>query len=94
MKDFYYKGNIVGCRNHVRRFSHLNRKNCFCCGNECKDGENVVLLINNYKSFANVLIHKDCFEQWEHNTDELCKDLESAYEDYKKLNMIFGSYSN
>ena len=94
MKDFYYKGNIVGCRNHVRRFSHLNRKNCFCCGNECKDGENVVLLINNYKSFANVLIHKDCFEQWEHNTDKLCKDLESAYEEYKKLDMIFGSHSN
>ena len=94
MKDFYYKGNIVGCRSHIRHFSHLNRKNCFCCGNECKDGENVVLLINNYKSFANVLIHKDCFEQWEHNTDKLCKDLESAYEEYKKLDMIFGSHSN
>lgn len=94
MKDFYYKGNIVGCCSHIRHFSHLNRKNCFCCGNECKDGENVVLLINNYKSFANVLIHKDCFEQWEHNTDKLCKDLESAYEEYKKLDMIFGSHSN
>ena len=94
MKDFYYKGNIVGCHNHVRRFSHLNRKNCFCCGNECKDGANVVLLINNYTSFANVVIHKDCFEQWEHNTDELCKNLESADEEYKKLDMIFGSHSN
>ena len=26
--------------------------------------------------------------------DELCKDLESAYEKYKKLDMIFGSHSD
>lgn len=89
MKDFYYKGNIVGCRRHTRGSSNLNPKVCFCCGKETKDGESVVLLINNYKSFSNVLIHEDCFKEWENNTDELCKDLEKSYVKFKELGKIF-----
>lgn len=94
MKDFYYKGNIVGCRKHIRGASSLNPKDCFCCGKRIKDGESVVLLINNYKSFSNVLIHEDCFKEWENHTDELCGDIEKSYNDYKKLDMIFGSHVN
>lgn len=89
MKDFYYKGNIVGCRKFVRGSSSLNPKNCFCCGKEVKDGEIAVLLINNYKSFSNVLIHEKCFKIWEHKTDELCKDSEESYKHYKELEKIF-----
>lgn len=91
-KDFYYKENIVGCIQYIRGASHLNPKYCFCCGKEIKDGESVVLLINNYKSFPNILIHEDCFEEWETRTDDLCSDLESAYHQYKQLDMVFGSH--
>lgn len=88
-KGFLYKGNVVGCMSHVRGSSHLNSKICFCCNNELHDGEHVILLINNYKSFPNVLLHEECFKEWENTTDELCEDLEKSYNRYKELNKIF-----
>ena len=89
MKDFYYRENIVGCRQYIIGPSSLNPKVCFCCGKKTVGGESVVLLINNYKSFSNVLIHEDCFKMWENNTDGLCKDLEESYKKYKELEKIF-----
>ena len=92
-KDFYYKGDIVRCKQYIRGrgASHLNPKYCFCCGKEIKDGESAVLLVSNCKSLPNVLIHEECFKEWEKRTDDLCGDIESAYHQYKQLDMVFGS---
>ena len=51
----------------------------------------VVLLINNYKEIPNVILHDECYEQWKNKTDELCDNIAKAYDDYKKLNEIFGN---
>ena len=89
MENFYYKGNIVGCLSHSRGSSLLNPKVCFCCGKEVKDGESAILLINNYKSFPNMLLHEDCFEYFKNKTDELCADFENEYNKYKELSKMF-----
>lgn len=89
-RNFYYKGNIVGCMSFVRGSSELNPKTCFCCEKEICDGESVTLLINNCVSFPNVLLHQACFKKWENKTDELCGDLEESYNRYKQLESVFG----
>lgn len=90
LQSFKYKNTPV----YVRRWHYGNmpsklQRTCFCCGekiNNCM----AVLLANNYKEIPNVLLHDECFEQWKDITDELCYDIAEAYDDYKKLNEIFG----
>lgn len=64
------------------------RRTCFCCNKEMNNC-NIVLLINHSAHIPNTLIHADCFAEWTNKPEELCKDIESAYEDYKKLKAVF-----
>lgn len=91
LKPFKYKNTPV----YVRRWHYGNmpselQRTCFCC-NKKINNETVVLLVNNYKKFPNIILHNKCYEQWEDKTDELCDDIAEAYDDYKKLNGIFGN---
>lgn len=38
-------------------------KICHMCRNKIQYDQNVYLLINNYKLFPNVLVHKKCFDE-------------------------------
>lgn len=91
MKDniFKYKDNKVMCREHIRCYSSLNPKRCFCCGKFVEDGQKVRLLVNNYNYFPNVLIHSYCFDIWKGNEEKLFSDIEEVYNKYKELNEIF-----
>ena len=91
LTTFKYKNTPV----YVRRGHYSNmpselQRTCFCC-NERMNNCMVVLLINNYKEIPNVILHGECYEQWKDKTDELCDDIAKAYNEYKKLNGIFGS---
>lgn len=91
LKSFKYKNTPVYVRRgHYRNTPSELQRTCFCCNkkmNNCM----VVLLINNYKEIPNVILHDECYEQWKDKTDELCDDIAEAYDDYKKLNGIFGN---
>ena len=91
LTPFKYKNSPV----YVRRGHYSNmpselQRTCFCC-NERMNNCMVVLLINNYKEIPNVILHGECYEQWKDKTDELCDDIAEVYDEYKKLNGIFGS---
>ena len=92
MKKFYYKGNVVAVLN--LKFSEQNHekgRSCWCCGGEFKHNEECVALINNYRDIPNMLLHKECFEQYD--TDEarceLCDKIAKDYSEYTRLNKIF-----
>lgn len=91
LQSFKYKGTPV----YIRRWHYGNmpselQRTCFCCEEKINNC-NAVLLINNYKKkIPNILLHDECYEQWKNKTDELCDDIAEAYNDYKKLNEIFG----
>lgn len=86
--DINYKDSIVAFRKH-NGYWEMNSKCCICCGEPIKNG-NAILTINNYKYFGNVLIHEECFDS---NDDKeyLCELIEEKYNNYKKLDDIFGS---
>ena len=91
LQSFKYKGTPV----YVRRWHYGNmpselQRTCFCC-NEKMNNCMVVLLTNNCKKIPNVILHDECYEQWENKTDELCDNIAKAYDEYKKFNGIFGS---
>ena len=90
MEHFRYKETSVG----VDRYNTGNlpknlRRHCFCCNEEMNRCD-VVLLINNQAHIPNTLIHESCWKQWQNKPEELCSDIEKAYEDYKKLDSVFG----
>lgn len=86
---FNYKDTSVGVdRYHTGNLPKELRRTCFCCNEEMNNCD-VVLLINNLAHIPNTLIHADCFAKWSNKTDELCKDIENAYEDYKRLKAVF-----
>ena len=88
MVGFYYKDTFVATDNFTFRRMDNRNKTCFCCNKEIVSGEDIVLLINNYKHIPNMVLHKNCFE--EQNTTELCQDIEDSYKKYKELHSIFG----
>lgn len=67
----------------------INPRRCFCCNNTIQNGK-AKLIANEHKDIPFVLIHEKCFEVWKNKTDELLSDIESAYNDYKNLQRIFG----
>ena len=90
LTTFKYKNTPVYVRRgHYRNMPSELQRTCFCC-NEKMNNCMVVILINNYKEIPNVILHDKCYEQWKDKTDELCDDIAEAYDDYKKLNGIFG----
>lgn len=91
LTTFKYKNTPVYVRRgHYRNMPSELQRTCFCC-NEKMNNCMVVLLINNYKEIPNVILHDECYEQWKDKTDELCDDIAEVYDEYKKLNGIFGS---
>ena len=91
LQSFKYKDTSVYVRRgHYRNMPSELQRICFCC-NEKMNNCMVVLLINNYKEIPNVILHDECYEQWKDKTDELCDDIAKDYDEYKKLNGIFGS---
>ena len=84
-----YKDDTVVCNEHIRGYSSLNPKRCFCCGKFVENGQKVRLLVNNYHFFSNVLVHSDCFDEWKGKEEELFSDIEEVYNRYKELNEIF-----
>lgn len=90
MEHFLYKGTSVGIDEYNTGNLPKNlRRNCICCNKEMNQCD-VVLLINNQAHFPNTLIHESCWDERKDNTDELCLDIEKSYEEYKKLDSIFG----
>ena len=92
LPTFKYKNTPVYVRScHYGNMPSKLQRTCFCClekVNNCM----AVLLINNYKEIPNVILHDECYERWKDKTDELCDDIAKAYDEYKKLNGIFGSW--
>ena len=91
LPTFKYKNTPVYIRRgHYRNMPSELQRTCFCC-NEKMNNCMVVLLISNYKEISNVILHDECYEQWKDKTDELCDNIAEAYDEYKKLNGIFGN---
>lgn len=94
MKKFTYKGTNVGYRQYeTGNIPEELQKTCFCCKkkiNKCS----AVLLINNYQKIPNVLIHSECFSEWEkeNKINELLENIEKSYNQWIQLNDIFGSF--
>ena len=90
LTTFKYKNTPVYVRRgHYRNMPPELQRTCFCC-NEKMNNCMVILLINNYKEIPNVILHNECYEQWKDKTDELCDDITETYDEYKRLNKIFG----
>ena len=83
-----YKDSNVYFTTHNGRWS-MNPHRCFCCNKPILDGK-AILTVNNHKYIPNVLIHEECFDIWKNKTEELVSDLESAYNNYKNLQEVFG----
>lgn len=90
MDNFIYKNSSIVVRTwDYGNFPEKLQRICFCCNkkiNNCK----ATLLINNYEHIPNTVIHTDCFKEWENKTDDLCDDICLAYEQWKKLDEVFG----
>lgn len=93
MKEFKYKDSFVAVREwETGIIPKEMQRTCFCCGekiNRCR----AVLLINNYRYIPNVMLHFECFSQQEEKAEELCDSIQSSYEQYRKLDSVFGSYT-
>lgn len=93
MKELRYRDSIVAVREwETGKVPEKMQRTCFCCRkkvNNCK----AVLLINNYKYIPNVIMHSECFSQQEDKAEELCDSIQSSYEQYRKLDSVFGSYT-
>ena len=83
-----YKDSNVYFATHNGRWS-MNPHRCFCCNKPILDGK-AILTVNNSKYIPNVLIHEECFDIWKNKTEELVSDIESAYNNYKNLQEVFG----
>lgn len=67
-----------------------SQKTCFCCGKKVT-GCKAVILSGNYQKMPNILLHSECFSEWENKMDDLLGDIERAYEKWKQLDGVFGS---
>lgn len=93
MKEFKYKDSTVAVREwETGTIPKKMQRTCFCCGKKVSSCK-AVLLINNYKYIPNVVLHSECFSRQEGRTEELCDDIQSSYEQYRKLESVFGSYT-
>lgn len=93
MKEFRYRDSIVAVREwETGIVPEKMQRTCFCCGKKvsrCK----AVLLINNYRYIPNVMLHSECFDKHKDKEEELCDSIQSSYEQYSKMNLVFGSYT-
>lgn len=62
--------------------------NCLCCNKQIDSGF-AVLFVNNHKYMSNFFAHANCLKKYENNTDELFSDIESKWQEYKKLKKYF-----
>ena len=73
---------VDGVITHIRSLTFTEQRGvsiCPLCRKEIKAPNKAYLLINNYKLFPNVLIHKGCiFNSWEGIIIQLKNDYESA----------------
>lgn len=93
MKKFKYKDSIVAVREwETGKIPEKMQRTCFCCGKKVSSCK-AVLLINNSEYIPNVTLHSECFSRQEDRAEELCDNIQSSYEQYKKLESVFGSYT-
>lgn len=93
MKEFKYKDSTVAVREwETGIVPKKMQRTCFCCGKKVSSCR-AVLLINNSEYIPNVMLHSECFSQQEDKTEELCDSIQSSYEQYRKLESVFGSYT-
>lgn len=88
VEKIQYKDSII----HMRKINanwNSNPRYCFCCIQPIKNGV-AIAAINNYKYIPNMLMHENCFSEWETKTDELFSDMEKSWSKYKTLDKIFG----
>lgn len=90
MKKFNYKDSFVAVREwHYGNFPEQMQRTCFCCRRKINNC-NVTLLVNNYKYIPNVILHSDCFKEWENKPEELCDSILLSYRAWKRDDEIFG----
>ena len=63
---------------------------CPICMNEIELGDIIQVVINNFKLFPNVLVHKKCVDiQTDKQLTETMEDLTNSYNDFKELARIW-----
>ena len=63
---------------------------CPICKKDIEVDNNVLIVINNYKLFPNVFVHKDCIEtKTEEELIEIMENLTDEYEKAKELMKIW-----
>lgn len=93
MKEFKYKDSIVAVREwETGIIPEKMQKTCFCCGKKVSSCK-AALLINNYRYIPNVVLHSECFGMQKDKTEELFDSIQSSYEQYRKLESVFGYYT-
>jgi hypothetical protein len=60
---------------------------CNVCMKEFNELDDIVLIINNFKTFPNVFVHKECFE--ESAPEHIMSFLKKNYEEAKKYEHWF-----
>ncbi len=63
---------------------------CPMCMDEILLGDTMQVVINNFKLFPNVLVHKKCVDnQSDNQLIETMEDLTRSYNDFKELSRIW-----
>lgn len=94
---YQYKDSFVVIRYMLGEARAYTRpQKCICCGKALNDKECVALLINNYKYFPNILVHKKCLEALENDAESevkmenLFQKIEQMYQQYRELKVYLG----
>jgi len=91
--DYFYKSMqlteifIDMCKKDIRLGERKYFQWCPICKRQLDEPCKIVIIINNYKAFPNVFVHKECFE--ESSPEHIMIFLKKNYEEAKKYEHWF-----